>query len=244
MAMAMAMTAASSQQPARTRGAGTGGDPNRACVYGGQLARVFAHQSSHSQKNDWIIASDADVFPVNATQILHPILKRNFNAEGGEYSAYVSSHDRTLENLNFVGTHLMVFTAMKHIHWERMWNTSNYTLTTAIDAAIKDREWTADQALVTSALANAGYCTFPNAEHKFYKRCSKFLLKNPQEMALVNDTLSCNKGRDMREKAWCTGTFTMSKIPERCQWMHFESSANETLFEMHFDSIASRYPQA
>lgn len=26
-----------------------GGDPNRACVYGGQLARVFAHQSSHSK---------------------------------------------------------------------------------------------------------------------------------------------------------------------------------------------------
>ena len=75
----------------------------------------------------------------------------------------MSNHYSTLKNLNFAGTHMMVFTAMKHTNWERMWENSNYTLKTAIDAAIKDRQWTADQALVTSSLANAGYCTFPNA---------------------------------------------------------------------------------
>lgn len=216
------------------------GDANRACVYGSQLSRVFAHKSSHSGSDDWIIASDVDVFPINVTQILHPILKDNQNAEGDNYIAYVSSHDRTMEFLNFVATHLITFTAMKHQHWDAMWQKSNLTLTTAIESVIKDRDWNSDQILVTSALANAGYCTFPNPEHKFYERCRNFLLKSPQEMALVNDTQTCNKGRDKSERAWCTGTFT-SKIPERCRWMHFESSANETLLEMHYDNIVSRY---
>ena len=212
------------------------GDENRGCVYGSQLARAFAHEISLFHEDDWIVTSDVDVFPLNGTEILRPILENNQNAEGGDYVAFVSSHDRTLANLDWVGTHLMTYTALKQKHWREMWNVSNLSLVAAIDAAIQDHQWTADQALVTAALANAEYCTFPNAKHKFYKRCKNFLLKSPEEMARVNDTLTCNKGKDMREGAWCTGKMN-EETPGKCRWLHFESDANETLFQMHYNMI-------
>lgn len=219
-----------------------------ACVRMAQLSRAFVHESGLVESDeDTIITSDADAFPVNATFLLEPLQRTN--RIGEPYKVYVSTYYmKTRQNMP---SFAMCFIAMKTGEWKRAWEaTRNMTLQDALQESLSFGHhrfgWNTDQALVSAAIFNAGYCALPPPKSRLYWRTRTYHSNRTalEWNATRNDTMTCNKGTartrgDPRTK--CEPQFLSDK--QKCQaWTHFSTDATLADLVWSYESIARRYP--
>jgi hypothetical protein len=226
----------------------------KACVRAGQMARMFLHEAAreldlHGHDEVMVVTSDADIFPVNATKLLAPLLDDR-NPNNGTYQAWISQHN----TINIYKDRVPLgFTAMSLRDWKLAADMSGQlTLQRSIMYGVNAIEypWGVDQDIVTVLFVNRGLCQFHPSntlwkqlqvgEKDFIDRQILFRSSTDQ----VNDTLTCKKGSQPhydKPSAECLGTVNTSGRGHLCVWVHFYPTDDAQRMKSTYKEICDLY---
>ena len=198
--------------------------PAYACVRAGQMSRYYVHESPFVKYNDFVMTSDADVFPMDAAALLPFVIRTN--DKGEYYRAYAKGWATQMEGEQTVP---LFGTGMTAHDWERSLKAAGApTLRDAIAGALAATwyTWGYGQRLSTGALIASGLCHFPWVQSTSHVE--------------KHDGATCLKGTDETGRlAQCLdgAALDADKI-KGCEYAHFTPGADASLFGEVYDRLS------
>jgi hypothetical protein len=232
-------------------------DPATACIRAAQMGRLFAatDHTSVVLDSDYVITSDVDAFPVNATQLLAPIFARNPADNNHYYRVWMSKYEDVTRKLTIP----MCFIGQSARDWKRGLEKTGaqpqrLDLPTAIALSLQDTgnyPWGYDQMVGTASIINSQLCDFPDTYLKHWKTKHNATGLVPQETldAMTNrhldqsdsdnailPVLSCLKDNAGFNEKQCLTTPDNS-----CTWVHFFPTVSLQQLQAAYNAIATKY---
>jgi hypothetical protein len=195
---------------------------------------MFVYESGLLQPSDYIITSNADIFPVSASILLTPARERN---QAGEfYRLWIAQYVIGMKGQNIP----MVFLGQSITDWQTSMELANLDFKKATaESQISPTAWFADQDLATVAIANKQLRIVPK-NHRIRERMNHLILQDHREE--MDDHMTCLKGGSgnyrMQGYAQC-----LSKLKGKvCTYVHVLPQDTVETIMTAYDDIATRFP--
>jgi hypothetical protein len=236
-------------------------DPATACIRAAQMGRLFAatDHSSIVSDSDYVITSDVDVFPVNATQLLAPIFARNPADNNNYYRIWMSQYEWAVTKKKTIP---MAFIGQSARDWKRGLEKTGdqpqrlgLDLPTAIalslQVALGNYPWGCDQIIGTASIINSQLCDFPDTYLEYWKTEHTVAGLVPQETldTMTNRNLEQSDSDNailpvlscLKDNAGFSEKQCLTTPDDSCTWVHFFPTVSLQQLQAAYDAIAAKY---